>query len=236
MATEHQGSNPHTDKTIYETTQNYLKAALEHTIATGHSVKDFSEFALEKFGDNALPHIRHFFQDVREGQIRIKGMARAAKMRIVGLHVSAVEREEMIRVAAYLRAEKCGFTGSTPEQDWHQAEKEVDALLEHEAGLVEKGHRVLTSASTIVEQEYDHVKHIVSDWIEHRHGDTSMAGNKKEARKSSAPKKIYTKPSPDKPVKKSGQKKTEAKKKAAPRANSAPKKKSAPKKNKSGKK
>lgn len=182
MATGSQGSTPEGEKNVYDTTQEYLKAALEHTIASGHSVRDFSEFALEKFGDASLPHIRHFFHEVRQGQVKIKGMARAAKKRIVGLHVSASEREEMIRLAAYVRAERRGFVGGSAQQDWCEAEREIDAQLEQEAGLVEKGHRALTSANTIVEQEYDHIKHVVSDWIDTRFGDSHQA-HKGDSRK-----------------------------------------------------
>ena len=39
------------------------------------------------------------------------------------------EREVMIEVAAYLRAEKRGFEGGDPMQDWLDAEREVDAML-----------------------------------------------------------------------------------------------------------
>jgi hypothetical protein len=38
-------------------------------------------------------------------------------------------REQMIRERAYLRAEKRGFVGGDPVQDWLEAEAEVDRLL-----------------------------------------------------------------------------------------------------------
>jgi Protein of unknown function (DUF2934) len=44
--------------------------------------------------------------------------------------VSLVERQQMISVAAYLRAERRGFSGGTPEDDWFAAEAEVEAMLE----------------------------------------------------------------------------------------------------------
>mgnify|MGYP000509970182 CR=1 FL=1 len=43
--------------------------------------------------------------------------------------ISAEERYRLIAEAAYYRAEKRGFQGGDPNQDWIQAEKEVDAKL-----------------------------------------------------------------------------------------------------------
>ena len=43
--------------------------------------------------------------------------------------ISAEERVRMISEAAYYRAEERGFQGGDPEQDWLDAEAEVDALL-----------------------------------------------------------------------------------------------------------
>lgn len=43
--------------------------------------------------------------------------------------VSPEERERMIREAAYFRAEGRGFAGGDPEQDWIEAEREVDRNL-----------------------------------------------------------------------------------------------------------
>jgi hypothetical protein len=42
---------------------------------------------------------------------------------------TADKRQSMIQTAAYLRAEKRGFQGGDPVQDWVQAEREVDTLL-----------------------------------------------------------------------------------------------------------
>lgn len=43
--------------------------------------------------------------------------------------ISMEERYRLIAEAAYYRAEKRGFQGGDPTQDWIQAEKEVDAKL-----------------------------------------------------------------------------------------------------------
>ena len=43
--------------------------------------------------------------------------------------ISADERRKLIAEAAYLRAERRGFRGGSPEQDWLDAEAEVDRAL-----------------------------------------------------------------------------------------------------------
>ncbi len=48
-------------------------------------------------------------------------------------------REQMIREAAYHRAAQRGFTGGSPEQDWMEAEKDVDALLAKREKAARKG-------------------------------------------------------------------------------------------------
>jgi len=42
--------------------------------------------------------------------------------------LSAEQREQMIRDAAYFRAMSRGFAGGNPEQDWLEAEAEIDLL------------------------------------------------------------------------------------------------------------
>jgi hypothetical protein len=43
--------------------------------------------------------------------------------------VSPQERLDMIALSAYLRAEARGFTGSSAEADWLEAEAEIDRML-----------------------------------------------------------------------------------------------------------
>lgn len=43
--------------------------------------------------------------------------------------ISPEERHRMIRDAAYYRAERRGFMGGDPRQDWLDAEDEIDQLL-----------------------------------------------------------------------------------------------------------
>lgn len=72
---------------------------------------------------------------VGPGQHRVRSRARAAAPGAgdsqTGL--SSEERRHMIEVASYFRAERRGFAGGTPEQDWLEAEAEVDRMLAQSA-------------------------------------------------------------------------------------------------------
>ena len=50
--------------------------------------------------------------------------------------LSAELRREMIAEAAYLRAERRGFSAGDPTEDWLEAEREVDLLLAERPGQV----------------------------------------------------------------------------------------------------
>ncbi|MGD2074251.1 MAG: DUF2934 domain-containing protein [Gammaproteobacteria bacterium] len=43
--------------------------------------------------------------------------------------ISSDDRRRMIAEAAYFRAEHRGFEGGDPDEDWYQAEREIDRLL-----------------------------------------------------------------------------------------------------------
>lgn len=45
---------------------------------------------------------------------------------------SPAERLEMIAIAAYHRAERRSFSGGSPEQDWLEAEAEIDRSLDRQ--------------------------------------------------------------------------------------------------------
>jgi NADH dehydrogenase/NADH:ubiquinone oxidoreductase subunit G len=202
------------DTSTYKSAKKYFKAALEQTLAAGRSARDFTEFALDKFGDTILPYIHEFSKDVSKGSVKIKGMADSARTVMLGHHVTPEQREEMIRVQAYLRAERRGFVGGSPEDDWFIACHQVDEQLASEAGLVEKGRHVLAEAETVFEKELDDVRRVVTKWLEKRHGKAAVkqtAGRKKTTKKSAASvKKSATK----KATKKSAEKKAVTKKKA----------------------
>jgi hypothetical protein len=47
--------------------------------------------------------------------------------------VAKIDRREMVAREAYLRAERRGFSGGDPVQDWLEAEKDIDAMLRKSA-------------------------------------------------------------------------------------------------------
>ncbi len=59
--------------------------------------------------------------------------------------VTAKERYQMIAEAAYFRAEKRGFTGGSVEDDWIQAEAEIDHLLQEQ----EKTQKIAATAKDV---------------------------------------------------------------------------------------
>jgi hypothetical protein len=154
------------DVSTYETAKGYLKAALEQMIGAGRSVKEFGDFALDKFGDTFIPYLDEFSQDIKNGSIKIKGLGESAKTTLFGRHVTLEERERMIREASYLRSERRGFLPGYEESDWLIAEREVEERLAKEAGLVERGRNALDSTSAIIEQELDDIKQVVTSWLE----------------------------------------------------------------------
>lgn len=55
--------------------------------------------------------------------------AKIAEAKKVGVSITPEERHRMICDAAYYRAERRGFKGGDPRQDWLDAEYEIDQLL-----------------------------------------------------------------------------------------------------------
>jgi len=156
------------DKATYESSRIYLKAALEHMLEAGRSARELSEFALEKFGGGFLPYLQQFLRDVSHGRITIDGLSRSAREAVLGHHVTDEQRDEMIRQLAYLRAEGRGFAGGSPEQDWIDAEREVDEQLARRAGLVVKGGKALASVTATVEKELVNSRKVVTRWLDRK--------------------------------------------------------------------
>ena len=225
--------NTRFDQGTYEAARKYLQSAFEHMIEAGRDARDFSEFALEKFGDEFLPYLRRFLSDVRQGSIDIKGLTHSAKTAILGHHATVEERERMIREAAYLRSEQRGFVGGYEHDDWLFAEKEVDERLAREAGLAAKGGKALASATAIAEKEFDSIKKIVAQWLEDKVRSTRKTVKKAASKKKSdTVSKKTSMPDSDAPSKdepKKEKQKAATKKKAATVKKTA-KKKSATKK------
>jgi hypothetical protein len=164
------------------------------------------------------------YEEAKTYRITIQGLTESARMAVLGRHITAEERQAMIREAAYLRAEQRGFVGGSPEEDWVLAEQEVDERLLQQAGLVTKGRRALISATSSVEQELGSIKDVVTRWLEGegdvaRQPETRKAAEKKETAEKSAPKKNTREP-----VKKTAAKKTKAKPKTKLKAKTETKK------------
>jgi hypothetical protein len=117
------------DAQTYEQSRQYLKGALENLLASERSLRDLFELAFDNFGEDFLPYLLQFFQDIRGGRIRIEGLGESTRDAILGHHVTPEQRDYLIQKAAYYISENHGFSRST-EQDWAEAEKEVDARLE----------------------------------------------------------------------------------------------------------
>ena len=181
--------NNQLDKETYESAKRHLRLALEHMISAGRNVQEFAQFSIDKLGDDFVPYIRKFTSDVRNERITIEGLTQSMKEEIFGRHVSDEKRNEMIREAAYYRAERRGFSGGSEREDWSEATKEVDELLAKEAGLVEKGRKGLVSAASVMEKELDKIKELVESWFE---SDIKQAPKKKAAAKKATKEKVVT--------------------------------------------
>ncbi len=146
--------------------ENYLKSALEHVVAAEHGIQEFSEFALNRLGDKALPHLRSFIKDVQTEVIKVKGVTKSKRKQLFGRHISNEEREQCVREIAYRYAEQRNFANGSPESDWYKAEKDVARQLDKEMGIVQKGYRSLTSG---LATELKTVKQDVRKWLRDKH-------------------------------------------------------------------
>jgi hypothetical protein len=188
----------------YEDARTYFKAALEQLVSAGRGVREFVEFALEKSSEASGRHLRRFLGEVHEGRVGVQGLTESARQAVFGQHITTVQRQAMIREAAYLRAERRGFAGGSPEDDWLAAEREVDEGLLQETGLLGRGRQALASAASGLEEELGSVKDIVNRWLESRSGtskETEDAGTvKPTSAKTVAAKPAASKPTVPKPT------------------------------------
>lgn len=169
------------DETTYESSRLFLRAALEHLLEAGRSVRELSEFALDKFGTDFLPYLRQFLHEVGQGRVSVSGLSPDVRMALAGHSISSEERERMIREAAYLRAERRGFCGGSAEQDWIEAEHEIDLCLAQGPGMVVRGGRTLDAVVAAMQQELEASQQVVARWLDGKFPAMGSGAGKKTA-------------------------------------------------------
>lgn len=95
----------------------------------------------------------------------VQHLGDAAKTAVFGLHVSAEQREQMIREAAYYRAEKRGFSGANTEEDWLAATQEIDTIIAQQAGIAAKARKTVDAAIESAGKEMAQAKSAVAQWL-----------------------------------------------------------------------
>ena len=66
----------------------------------------------------------------------MKKTGQAPRLKVVPVAETAIssqDRRRMIAEAAYFHAERRGFEGGNADEDWYQAEREIDELLARSA-------------------------------------------------------------------------------------------------------
>lgn len=170
------------EEQTWDISRVYLREALEYMLEAGRGVRELSEFALDRFGADFLPYLRQFLHEVGHGRISVKGLGRTARSALSGHSVSSEERDRMIREVAYLRAERRGFCGGSPEDDWLAAEREVDLCLAQGPGLVVSGTQALSVALAAAQEEPAGRRDSVDRWLADRFAAPEKADGKKAVR------------------------------------------------------
>lgn len=164
------------DRASDESVRTYLQETLEHLLAAGHSTYELVEFSIDKFGRKIVPYLNEFQEDIRESRVKIQSQAELAKTAVFGIRVTPEQREQMIREAAYLRAEQRDFATGNCDDDWFLAEQDVDALLAKQDGLLEKGRKNLESVSGVAKQELTEVQNAVRQWLKTKGAPVTKVG------------------------------------------------------------
>lgn len=150
--------------------------ALEQTLGAGRSGLEMVEFACQVLGRRVLPEIEHLVTEVRSGRIPVKGLGEGAREILFGAPVAPEERERMIRETAYYRAQRRGAEPSDPEADWLEAEREVDARLAANAGLVARAREASRTAAASTGREAVELRESVGRWLGHSGRDPGRQG------------------------------------------------------------
>lgn len=117
------------------TYENVLRS-METAVANSHDeiAKQISSLDARFFEQGTA-----FREQLHRQATELRSSLQALRTELVGLLVSE-QREDMIKQAAYRRAERRGFAGGDPQQDWREAEAEVERALQ------EKIERIKTKA------------------------------------------------------------------------------------------
>lgn len=161
-------THPRIDERLYEAIRPRLIAAMETIVAAGHSAKEWVEFWIDRIGEGEVPYLARFLQEVREGTVKIAGLTDSARRTLFGTTLTPEQREDMIREAAYYRAQQRGFQGGSPEQDWREAEAQIDRMLAEQVGLVGKGREALSTVAEMAQKELEGIKALVGSWLAQR--------------------------------------------------------------------
>ncbi len=104
-------------------TMKVLSGELEVLRARLQELETGVERKLEGALEKAIRKLKSRIElsEQRPGMFQVQG----------GMGVDVNARRTLIAETAYLRAERRGFTGGNPEQDWLEAETEIDCLLLH---------------------------------------------------------------------------------------------------------
>jgi hypothetical protein len=156
------------DEEMYRAARPHLKEALECTLALGRSARDWGEFCLEKFGDAVTPYLKRFLDELEPHTLKIDRRSGSTWQSSLGAEVTPDERERRVREAAYFRAERRGFVGGSPEQDWIAAEIEIDLQIAEQTAIVDKGCEVVLSLGELAFKGFDGINDALSIWMARR--------------------------------------------------------------------
>lgn len=141
---------------------------LEQLVAAGRSGREMLEFACHFFGERVIPGLERLVADVRSGRVSIKGLATGAQETLFGSSVAPEERERRVREAAYYRAQCRGSQPPDPEADWLEAEREVDAQLAADSGLMARAREAVESIGASTGRELVELKDALRRWLDDR--------------------------------------------------------------------
>jgi hypothetical protein len=156
------------DEEMYQAARPHLRDALEYTIALGRSAHDWGEFCLEKFGVAVTPYLKRFIAEVEPYTLKIERWSDCTKQIFLGAEMNPDERDRRVREAAYFRAERRGFVGGSPEQDWMEAEHEIDEQIAAQMGVIEKAREAVSSLGELALKGFECIKDTLKAWMARR--------------------------------------------------------------------